>query len=311
MKMKNRKKYLILLAALLLCAAMLWGCGSEDAGSEELGNSGTAGDTGAAELLSDMVVYCNGSVTVSFKRGEDGSWLWKDDPDFPLEVACVEELLHTVEELLAQPALDTEKSLEDLGLDSESKYVTVSDEQGQTVTWYLGDKDDNGCYYACVAGDEEQKIYQAPAALSTQINRGIYEMMRLPGLPEVAPESIRGVGITVEGKNTYIHPNSEGVLHAQDTEQSIVDALVQLIAAPELQSCVDYRPSSGAPAICGFSDTSPVMTVEYVNTVGVDSSYSLTLGGQRGEGYCVMLGGDDTIYLIDAALAEAILAFAP
>lgn len=76
-----------------------------------------------------------------------------------------------------------------------------------------------------------------------------------------------------------------------------------------LAACVDWRPSSGAAALCGLDQPGAVLTAEYTHN-GVQHSFTLTVGGQRGAGYCVTVSDDDTIYLMSAEALAPLLALA-
>lgn len=313
--MKYVYKYAALILALLLCLTALWGCGKEEPEAEQNNETQQDQEQGGQEdptpqLLSDTISCSNGETTLRFERNEQGTWSWKEDSTFPLDNTYVQDLLATAEQMLALQPITTDKTLEDLGLDSEEKYVTATDEKGNRATWYLGDKDDNGCYYMRVDGDETGAVYLAPQQLHEQISRSIYDMMLLPKMPTIIAENIRSITFTVGEKTITTVPNSSGVWvvgisSVNEKVQPIVQALTQL----QLDGCVDYHPSSDAPAICGFDETAPVMTLEYASEVGLESTLVLTIGNARSNGYCATVGEDTTIYLVSAELVDPILSF--
>ena len=69
------------------------------------------------------------------------------------------------------------------------------------------------------------------------------------------------------------------------------------------------KSSAGAAALCGLDQPGAVLTAEYTHN-GVQHSFTLTVGGQRGAGYCVTVSDDDTIYLMSAEALAPLLALA-
>lgn len=314
--MNRMKKYFTLMLALLLCLTALWGCGKDEPQQPNEDKTPTdqtqTDDTQEPDALSDEIVCSNGSRTLRFQRNEKGTWSWKDDTDFPLDNSYVETLLTTIEEMLALQPITTDKTLKKLGLeeDDTDKYVTVSDEKGQSVTWYLGKTAENGSQYVRRADDETFAIYLAPADLSAQVNRSIYAMMVLPQLPTIDAEKI--TAITIQSGETIHELRSstgdtwyDGAVNVT----SKVKALLEPLAQPEVTACVDFKPSKGAPAICGLSKSSPVLTVEFADQFDTPTTFTLTVGNPRGEGYCVTINDDSTIYLMPAPLVDAVQAF--
>jgi predicted small lipoprotein YifL len=94
--------------------------------------------------------------------------------------------------------------------------------------------------------------------------------------------------------------------------RDVTDQLADLTAwlgDMHLAACVDWRPSAGAAALCGLDQPGAVLTAEYTHN-GVQHSFTLTVGGQRGAGYCVTVSDDDTIYLMSAEALAPLLALA-
>lgn len=312
--MKHVSKYLLLMLSLALSLCILWGCGEKapagqpDDGQQQQQTTPDGGEAAQPAPLSDMIECSNGSTTLRFIRAEDGNWAWKDDRDFPLDNAYARQLLHSVEEMLIAQPITTDKSLEDLGLDEEDKYVTASNEVGEQITWYLGDRDEAGHYYMRRADDETNAIYLSPVDLFAQINRSIYDMMLLPQLSSISLENICSVVIQRGEQQLEMFPDGQGGLTGTAAD---VQPLLDLLAHPQLRSCFNFRPSKGAAAICGLDPADTVLTVKYLNLVQTETTFTLAIGDVRNDRYCVCVNDDTTIYLMDAAAAEVVLAFAP
>lgn len=154
----------------------------------------------------------------------------------------------------------------------------------------------------------EATVYAVPDLLG-QIGRSIYDMMALPELPQLTAENVTSLTVTA-GESTLTLTPAEGAWTADGRD--VTDQLADLTAwlgDMHLAACVDWRPSAGAAALCGLDQPGAVLTAEYTHN-GVQHSFTLTVGGQRGAGYCVTVSDDDTIYLMSAEALAPLLALA-
>ena len=237
---------------------------------------------------------------------EEGHWLWADDKTFPLDESYALALLETVQGIESLPPVTTAAQLADYGLDSPTKYVTVTDSQGASVTYRLG-KESDGSVYVYREG-AEATVYAVPDLMS-QIGRSIYDMMALPELPQLTAENVTSLTVTA-GERTLTLTPAEGVWTADGRD--VTDQLADLTAwlgDMHLAACVDWRPSAGAAALCGLDKPAVTLTAAYTHA-GADRSLTLTVGGQRGAGYCVTVSDDDTVYLMSAEALAPLLTLA-
>jgi len=316
--MKYVYKYAALMLALLLCLTALWGCGTKlpdqqpegEETSDQQEQTDGEQQNEQPQLLSDTISCCDGDTTLRFERNAEGTWDWKDDTTFPLDNTYVQELLTTIEQMLTLQPITTDKTPEDLDLDEEEKYVTATDEKGYAMTWYLGKQDENGCYYMCLKGDESGAVYLAPAQLTEQISRSIFDMMILPELPVIPVANAKSVTITTAEKTVTTVPNSSGVwVVGISSVNEKAQPMLQALSTMTLATCVDFRPTSTAPSYCGLGPVKVTVAVEYLSTTGVESSFTMEIGNARSDGYCVRIGEDETIYLMSTQLIDPILAF--
>ena len=87
-------------------------------------------------------------------------------------------------------------------------------------------------------------------------------------------------------------------------------SLADVLSQPAFSGCVDYHPGSGAAALCGLDPANVTLTAVYA-AGSKEATFTLLLGGARGDGYYAALTGDDTIYQLPAEQASPILALAP
>ena len=297
--MKTRNLCALLLALMLLALA---GCGQKEQPTQPE-NPDVPQEEAAAPV---RLVCSNGSTTLRFSREEDGHWLWTDDKTFPLDESYALTLLETVQGIESLPPVTTAAQLADYGLESSAKYVTLTDSKGESVTYRLGSESD-GSVYVYREG-AEATVYAVPDLLG-QIGRSIYDMMALPELPHLTAENVTSLTVTA-GERILTGMAAEGAWTADGRD--VTDQLADLTAwlgDMHLAACVDWRPSAGAAALCGLDKPAVTLTAAYTHA-GADRSLTLTVGGQRGAGYCVTVSDDDTVYLMSAEALAPLLTLA-
>ena len=246
----------------------------------------------------------DGELTLRFHRGEDGTWLWTDNPAFPLDGARVDALLENAQSLSGLTPLPKAEGPEAYGLYDARKYVKLASSDGTTVTYRLGKTAESGVYVN--SDDDPARICVAPLSILSQVGQSIYTMALLPQLPALSADQVREVTLTRDGKSEqFTVYGGQWHLDGHDAAgQPEAAALQALLAKPELAGCADFDPSAGAAELCGLDPAVLTLQVTYV-----DGSYTLKVGAAAGEGRSgfVMLDDDTTIYLMDAAPFEALL----
>lgn len=310
--MKYMTKCTALFLALALCLTALAGCGEKE---PELptDTDETPGqeqpETPTPEIFSNTIECCDGDTTLRFEHDKQGRWIWKDEPAFPLDITYVEALTASIDKILTLQPITTDKTAEDLGLDSEEKYLAVTDDKGHRLTWYLGDTDSTGCYYMRAAGDESETFYLAPAELTEQISRNIYDMMVLPQVQQMAVDHITALTVVYGEKTLSTAPNESGVwMDGKNNINLKMQDVLEGLSRLQIASCVDFNPSSKAAAICGLEEPQATVTVDFLNSVGIAGTLTFSVGNRLGEGFCVTLPDDSTIYSIEASVLEPLLA---
>lgn len=255
-----------LLLALVMIAALTVGCGKKQ--SDTPTDTPAAGADGRTPAQQPAKLVCyNGSVTLRFVREED-TWYWGDDRDFPLEQSIVTELLATVQGYAALSPLPHTDDLSQFGLSDTKRYISLTDTEGNTRTYWLGTQTDEGQYIQ--PEDETDAVYLSPAGVDGTLSMGIYDMARLPKLPQLTADNVSALTITAADGKSLSLTASEGVWlrSGQDVTRwsgTLTEALGQL---------------------------------------------TLRVGAQRDGGYYATVNDDDTIYLLPAAPAEALAALA-
>ena len=301
--MKIRNLCALLLALMLLALA---GCGQKEQPTQT-DNPDVPQEEAAVPV---RLVCSNGSTTLRFSREEDGHWLWADDKTFPLDESYALTLLETVQGIEHLPPVTNSAQLADYGLESSAKYVTLTDSKGESVTYRLGSESDGSVY---VYREGAEATVYAVADLLGQIGRSIYDMMALPELPQLTAENVQSLTVAAGDVSFTLTPSETGWTCDGRDVTELTAELIQWAGDMHLAACVDWRPSSGAAALCGLDQPAVTLTAAYTHA-GSDRSFTLTVGGQRGAGYCAAISGselqDDTIYLMSAEALAPLLALA-
>lgn len=306
------KKYMILLLLLVVAVLCLFGCGrkagqqNDEAGTDASATENAIADATVVEAQTKRLQYCDGDITMRLNHDESG-WHWVDDPTFPLNGEKVEELLAALRELSVLPPLTTEADLSLYGLDEPRKYLSITVEDEGSLHLNIGDQAENGSWYMSV--ENYEGIYACPDSFVQMLSISIYDMAVLPALPTFTGENISRILVTGSEGQVFLR-NVDGQWkgsgeHVADR----VDTILAGLGSLQLNRCFDYHPSQQALNLCGFSTPTATITVEYLNSVNVESSFTLTLGALRSveDGYYATISGDNTIYLLPAAQVSPLL----
>ena len=284
--------------------------------------SGDALLTTADEYTS--LSYYNGSATLSFSLDETGTWIWIDDPSFPLDDTTVTAILSELSSLKPQQTITDGDTLESYGLaDNPTATLDAATAEGKNLHLILGNATTDGDSYYMLMNDQESPVYIIADTLYTHMQTPIYDMMLLPEFPELTEDIIQS--ITIQGPSAEDGtPGNITVLTAQHTEDTTtwrssdanvtddptVEALLDDISSLTMDKCVDYHPSDEAADICGFTSPAAALTVTY-RTAGseADQTMKLTIGATAvdGTGRYVRLGDDSTIYLLPTASLDPLM----
>lgn len=248
------------------------------------------------------ISYMVGNVGLQFTLDEQQTWIWLDDPEFPLDTTYIEQLSQGLAQLSAQQTivLEENQTLADYELDTPWATVTaVHPDESEDIYAFGKATSDEKAHYAIKNGDEST-VYIYGTDWLEMVNIPIFDMCVLPELPTLTDETVVSVVIGT-GETTVNLP-----LEAQGEAPEVVELLGQF----QLEKCFTFKPSEKAVTICGFDDPSATLSVTYTSendeqervllyfgTVAMDETYRY-----------VRYNDDTTIYLMDATLAEQLIA---
>ena len=296
------KKYLVLLlaAALLTCSAC---------GKKQVVQSGTLGEEELVTASTAELVYKNESYTLRFNKNEAGDWQWKDDTTLPLDQQQMQQLLDQVSALNTLTPLETTGDSTAYDLDAPDRTLEIKNSDGTGLSLQIGAAVEGGGYYMSRDGDTS-KIYVAPDTLVQLMDRNIYQLVQLPTLPVLPVDKLthiqaQGGGVSV----TVVHGEGESWLYeGADVSDRIASLTTLLAAGMQIESCVDYNPSSGALPICGLTDPALTVTVNYRGDDGSAGSFTLRVGYAYGDGYFALYNDVPAIFKLSAETVQALQA---
>lgn len=296
------KKYLVLLlaAALLACSAC---------GKKQVVQSGTLGEEELVTASTAELVYKNESYTLRFNKNEAGDWQWKDDTTLPLNQQQMQQLLDQVSALNTLTPLETTGDSTAYDLDAPDRTLEIKNSDGTGLSLQIGAAVEGGGYYMSRDGDTS-KIYVAPDTLVQLMDRNIYQLVQLPTLPVLPVDKLthiqaQGGGVSV----TVVHGEGESWLYeGADVSDRIASLTTLLAAGMQIESCVDYNPSSGALPICGLTDPALTVTVNYRGDDGSAGSFTLRVGYAYGDGYFALYNDVPAIFKLSAETVQALQA---
>ncbi|MBR5571547.1 MAG: DUF4340 domain-containing protein [Oscillospiraceae bacterium] len=305
------RKYMILLLVLAVALLCLFGCSrkveqpSDTADTDTASTENTIVDSAVVEAQSKFLQYCDGEITVRLNHDETG-WHWVDEPTFPLDGDKVEELVAALHELSALQPLQANEDLSLYGLDEPQKYLTMTVEEG-SLHLNIGDQAEDGSWYMSV--ENYDGIYACPDSFVQMLGVSIYDMAVLPTLPAFTSENVSRILVTGSEGQVFLR-NVDG--QWKGSGEHVTDRIDKIFAglgSLQMGRCFDYLPSQQALNLCGFSTPTATITVEYLNSVNVESSFTLTLGALHSveEGYYATISGDETLYLLPAAQVSPLL----
>ncbi len=275
----------------------------------------------AGSTYASLSVY-SGSATLSFSIQEDGTWVWDDDTEFPLDDSTIESMMDLLSDLTPQQVLSDPESLESYELDAPSASISAVKVDQSTVSVTFGKATTDGTSRYAMMNDDASTIYIFADTLYQALQTPIYDMMTLPELPELPESSISS--ISIQGPGEDAQPLLLAAQHTDDgattwlsggedvTDNASVQALLEDLGQMQIARCVDYRPSDEAASICGFDAPDALVQVTYTPEDGSESVWTLTVGTTEpgGTGRYARIGADTTIYLLETALLDPLMRIA-
>ena len=276
----------------------------------------------------NALTYYTGSATLSFTLDEEGSWIWADDPTFPLNQTTVTAIVDLLTSLTPQQTITDGDTLEAYGLDHPTATVTASGADGVSLSLTLGKTTTDGESYYMMMNDDESTVYIISGTLYNYLSTPIYDMCILPEIPDLSQENLSSITVMGAVSTTLTASQEENTdgeeTGSEDTDADAADvtvtwtdsqgtdvtdntqvtALLTELSTFSLTECADWRPSDEAVSICGFD--APAAVAEITTT---SATLTITVGSATldGTGYYVRINDDTTIYQAATASVDTLL----
>lgn len=231
------------------------------------------------------------------KTADQETWIYMEDPDFPLAQQYPEEMENTFEKLEVKRELKDGDELSSYGLDEPQYQVTLTDQDGTETTLYFGNAVDDG-YYLTV--DDTKTVYTVGNVIDV-FQHSLEEMAQLDEYPNIGSGNLKKETITQNGGMTTYDSENE------DDAEAIV-AVAGGLGAVKLSSAADYSVADADLAKYSLDETARI-TVEAVYTENdKENVLRLYIGSNDGSGNrYVMINDSRIVYLISEEICDNIL----
>ena len=204
--------------------------------------------------------------------------------------------------------------------------------QGVKRTLLFGKTTTDGKSRYLQMNGDETTVYIVDGGIYQMIQTPIYDMCRLPELPDLSADKL--LEIVIQGPEPEAETSESGepeavpeppavTLEARQsdggtlwfqgndnvTNNAQLSAILEDLNAMSFARCLDYRPSDEAAEICGFDRPEAVLKAVY-GTKGSEQTVTLTVGAAMDSDRCVRLNDSETIYLLSGEFLDPMLTVA-
>ena len=126
-------------------------------------------------------------------------------------------------------------------------------------------------------------------------------MAVLPTLPAFTADALMYIAVESGESRTALRMVDGQWSSTNKNALDRIEEITTTLSSLQVSRCFDFLPSQQALSLTGFSSPTATITVEYLNSVGVESSFSMTLGDLRSaeEGYYVTFNDEADAILRD------------
>ncbi len=278
----------------------------------------------------DQITWTYDGATFNIEKGKTG-WIFPADMDFPLDPACVSDMMSVLKDLKATRSFEGQDMAE-YGLDAPQCVITANSSDGTQTVIKIGDSNAVTSEYYLSLGDSAT-VYSVPAQTHDAFAKGFYDIVECERMPEFeSPDTItvksggksyviwqrENAGLTYSDQYTWYMDTDQGPLPL-GTEKT--GALLAAISGITIDKCVDFKPSDLSQY--GLDDpvsVDVVETVEYDTPTGKKdasgtdiyetksyvNSINFLIGSFTDNGCYVMFKDSNRVYLVPKDNPQAI-----
>lgn len=272
--------------------------------------------------------------TIALDRDSEGVWSDETDPDFPLDQSQPEAMVAALEEAQALKTIEDPQALADYGL--QEPLCTLEVTAGETYAIALGAETSLGGQRYLSLGDG--KVYLVESALLDSLALDRYDLVQKETIP--AMSDVTGLTIQRPGEEELriVYKEDSGLAYSdlytwfsqEDGAYTALDSDLTstlLYAVTDLSwgDCVAYDAAEGDLAAFGLDTPGATVTVDYTQTIQVDTGetdedgsavyetqetpadFVLELGSYDGEDCFARIAGSTLVYRISGTTADQLL----
>lgn len=210
---------------------------------------------------------------------KDDTWIYDGDENFPVNQSNLDNKALTLMEVYVDRELGLDGvELSDFGLDNPVTTVTVTDVDGNTQTYSMGERNNTASAYYML-DENTGKVYLRDGSFIVAFADGftLYDVADLEDYPNISEETVSSVII--------------------DGEKNIKGEVIGAIAAIDFNESIDYNATEEEKENYGLTNPSHRIEFTYTATVGGVSSEVtrvLLIGGAKDETQSYAMFEDST-----------------
>lgn len=265
--------------------------------------------TSAADELTAASWQVAGT-TISFVKTDD-TWHLEGNEAFPVDGEKVLTALTALTPLEAQPLSEQTEDASTYGITDDSDRVTLTTADGETVIRF-GDDNPLGTGRYCAPEDNGTVYLAATTALDalTTDSMDFIAMEEVPDMTNATGWSVESAGTTVQ---VSARQQDEGSLDGfaweneagEPLDGDSVESTLAYLTGLSYLRCAAYAPQDLAEY--GLETPQATVRVTYRDAEDQEAEMVWHLGLQTDDGFYAQPEGSDYVYVIDAALGQAVL----
>ena len=260
---------------------------------------------------------------------ENKKWTYKEDEAFPVDDTYPQSMLSCLASITADRKISDVTDFGQYGLDDPDTSITVTDSNGSSVKFSIGDQSTSTSGYYFRVNDESI-VYLIKATLPEAFFHKLNDMVAMEDIPYI--DNINKITVQTNGKtNMLVNLDEEERakysytdLYAWYYEQSEnsylpvdgdgAESIVTAASGISWNSCADYNAEDKELEAYGLKNPYATVTVDYKETASSEGTtketpctFKLLIGNSNDSYYYAKLPDSRMVYLIPSDTVETLL----
>lgn len=212
---------------------------------------------------------------VTFLKEDDGTWVNKDEKDFPVDQDTLNNAASYISSIDADRVLENVEDLSEYGLDSPQNTITVSlegeddgDDEEKTAILRVGMENDSTSQYYIGKDDDKSTVYVVGNSVISPFMNNLYDYAESQDFPAIDASTVSAVNVD-QKENSYMAEKNEDTTlwsisyddKSEKADTSKMNSLTSSLASMEYDSFVDYNCTNEKEY--GLDDPYAVVTIDY------------------------------------------------